>query len=88
MKKRLGTDSILRERKRFNGRRTLDVSYGGRVNFFLKMSQRYYELTHAFWACLAYPIKNNIIILHETFMFISMQTINFITQFFFEILQR
>ena len=43
-----------------------------------------YELSE----CLTIPIKNHSINLWETFMLIYMQKINFITHFFFKILQR
>ena len=56
---------------------------------FLRCHKEIANLPEYFvWAYLAKPIRNNIINLLTTFMFISMQNINFITQFSLEILQR
>ena len=101
MKKRLATDSILREKKGqwwknigciINCKSSFWISQcsQGPNSFltFLKMSQGYFKFTRVLRACLATPIKNITITFKKTFMFINTQNINFLTQFFFAILQR
>ena len=51
------------------------------------MSQRYCKFTQVLWAPQVKHFKNNTVNLQKI-LFISMQNINFITQFFLEILQR
>ena len=50
------------------------------------MSQRYCKFTQVLWASQVKHFKNNTVNLQKI-LFISMQNINFITQFFLEILQ-